>query len=57
MNIDERAEAIKQEIRSMAEQALRDIDRRLGMHPHFTARSIAQRRRYARQRLLKEQTA
>lgn len=55
--IDLRAEAIKVEIRQMVLQALRDVDAALGLAPAFTNRSIAQRRRFARARALKEPSA
>lgn len=52
--IDLRAEAIKVEIRQMAVAAMHAIDRSLGLPPAFTNRSLAQRRRFARARVLKE---
>jgi hypothetical protein len=54
--LDLRAAFAKAEIRVMYERARREIDERLGYPPTFTARSIAQRRRFARQRLQKEQS-
>lgn len=55
--IDARADDALAEIRRMAENALREVDRMLGFHPHFTARSLGQRRRWQRERDLLEKTA
>ncbi len=52
--IDRLAEKALAEIQRMAAEALRAVDAALGIHPHFTARSIGQRRRWARARATKE---